>query len=91
MSKYRIVRFYFNGAREVQEANLTLEEAEERCNDPESSSRTATSGDATNHTNAHGPWFDGYEEQAHASYYGTVAPRRESLLERGLREYTRKD
>ncbi len=47
MQWYRIVRFFKDWRpKEIIEENLTLEEAKEHCNDPE------TSGDG---------WFDGYE------------------------------
>lgn len=45
---YRIMRFYQSGSAEVVEEGLTLEEAQEHCNDPD------TSGDG---------WFDGYEAE----------------------------
>ena len=73
---YRIVRFYrddkmlrrnatpltdhdyYNGMT-IKEG-LTLEEAQEHCDDPETSSRTCTD---ESHEQQHGPWFDGYREQ----------------------------
>jgi hypothetical protein len=45
---YSIVRFRFKGDSEVIETGLTLEEAQEHCNDP------STSGDG---------WFDGYRAE----------------------------
>jgi len=42
---------------------LTLEEAREHCNDPESSSKTATSPEAKERTEIYGPWFDGFEKE----------------------------
>jgi hypothetical protein len=45
---YSIIRFRFNAENEVIREGLTLEEAQEHCNDP------ATHGDG---------WFDGYEEE----------------------------
>lgn len=48
MSTYSIVRFHFQAENEVIETGLTLEEAQEHCNDPD------TSGDG---------WFDGYTEE----------------------------
>jgi hypothetical protein len=57
---YRIVRYFFNGESEIIETDLSLEEAQEHCNDPETSSRTATGMD--DYTAEVGPWFDGYEE-----------------------------
>jgi len=45
---YRIVRYHKNGNREVLETDLTLEEAQEHCSDPD------TKGE---------DWFDGYERE----------------------------
>ena len=61
MTSYQIRRFYrddevLNGR--VIRSGLTLEEAREHCNDPETSSNTATDPDLS-----HGPWFDGYEQE----------------------------
>jgi hypothetical protein len=58
MNSYKIVRFYAdNREREVKSTGLTLQEAQEHCNDPETSSRTTTTdGDP-------GDWFDGYTEE----------------------------
>ena len=55
---YQIIRFFAdNRERQVLETGLTLEEAEEHCQDPETSSRTATED------NTSGDWFDGYEHE----------------------------
>ena len=62
---YKIVRFYRDDEelnRTVVTRGLTLEQARAHCNDPETSSSTATSAEAVARTKAHGPWFDGYEE-----------------------------
>jgi hypothetical protein len=48
MTTYRIVRFHRTRDREVVMTGLTLEEAQEHCNDPD------TSGD---------DWFDGFFEE----------------------------
>ena len=48
MATYKIVRFKFNDESEIMGTGLTLEEAQEHCNDPE------TRGDG---------WFDGYTEE----------------------------
>jgi hypothetical protein len=59
---YKIVRFYRDKQRKrTLHHGLTLEQAQEHCRDPETSSRTATSAKAT--TRARGPWFDGYEKE----------------------------
>ena len=62
---YKIVRGYFNDSDKFVtiETGLTLEEAREHCCDPDTSSRSATSAEAIAHTEEHGPWFDGYEEE----------------------------
>ena len=49
--------------RQVIATGLTLEEAQEHCRDPETSSSTATSAEATALTDEYGPWFDGYESE----------------------------
>lgn len=59
---YRIVRHYLNHPRRVVRRGLTLEQAQEHCRDPESSSKTATGAAARRVTRRMGPWFDGYEE-----------------------------
>ena len=62
---YQIKRFY----QDCPERNgrviryvPTEEDAQEWCQDPETSSRTATTQGSLAHTAAYGPWFDGYEE-----------------------------
>ena len=61
---YKVVRMYFNDdiPKRTIKTGLTLEEAQAHCNDPETSSRTATSAEAKRRTERYGPWFDGYEE-----------------------------
>lgn len=46
----------------VIEEDLTLEEAQEHCNDPETSSSSATSRASIVHTEMYGDWFDGYRK-----------------------------
>lgn len=62
---YEIVRFYQDAdtPTEVLETGVTLAEAQEHCNDPETSSRTATSAEADTRTETMGAWFDGYREE----------------------------
>lgn len=59
---YKIVRHYFAHPggirRRVIERGLTLEAAQKHCQDPETSSSTATKPAAVRRTR----WFDGYEE-----------------------------
>ena len=56
MTTYKIMRYGFDLEPEVQRTGLTLEEAQEHCSDPETSSTTATDPEP-------GQWFDGYEEE----------------------------
>lgn len=62
---YYIVRMYQDRERAPQrrviKSGLTLSEAQAWCQDPETSSRTATSSRAQARTRAYGPWFDGYD------------------------------
>lgn len=61
---YKIVRFFQNRApKDTIKTGLTLEEAQAHCQDPETSSSTATSEAAREYTEEHGPWFDGYDEE----------------------------
>lgn len=65
MTTYRIVRFFRDDIdlnRSIVTRGLTKEQAQAHCNDPETSSSTATSSEAVARTKAHGPWFDGWEE-----------------------------
>jgi len=65
MNTYKIVRMYFNrpGHRRTIVRGLTLEEAQQHCSDPETSSPTCTGATAKRRTRTSGPWFDGYEEE----------------------------
>lgn len=63
---FKVTRFYrdddeLNGTVVVR--GLTQEQAQAHCNDPETSSSTATSAEAVARTKAHGPWFDGWTEE----------------------------
>lgn len=61
---YRVIRFFRDDEennRMLIEEDLSLEEAQEHCQNPETSSSTATSDWANKYTEKHGPWFDGYE------------------------------
>lgn len=61
---YRIVRFYQRDleARTIKRG-LTLEGAQAHCQDPETSSATATLPERVKHTERYGPWFDGYTRE----------------------------
>ena len=61
---YKIIRSYFSDrwpSRTVT-SDLTLEEAQAHCQDPETSSRTCTKSRNTRRTRERGAWFDGYTE-----------------------------
>lgn len=53
---YRIVRYHFENGSETLQTGLTLEEAQEHCNDP------ATQAPLDPVRNIR-PWFDGYREE----------------------------
>lgn len=65
MTKYKIVRNYFNAGinKRVMTTGLTLEQAQAHCNDPETSSSTATGKAAKATTRRVGKWFDSYTEE----------------------------
>ena len=65
MDTYKIKRMYFNrpGQARTIKTGLTLAEAQAHCQDPETSSSTATSSAARQRTKRCGPWFDGYEKE----------------------------
>lgn len=56
---YKIIRFYQREdvPNETIATGLTLDEAQAHCEDPETSSRTATD------PGTQGAWFDGYTEE----------------------------
>lgn len=62
-ARYTVYRNFFKGDRETIKTGLTLEEAQEHCTDPDTSSRTATSETAQERTRTRGAWFDGYTEE----------------------------
>ena len=61
---YKIVRMFQNSdlRSRIIKTGLTLEQAQEHCRDPETSSSTAKGSKARKRTEVYGPWFDGYEE-----------------------------
>ncbi len=61
---YSIVRFYQNAniRSRVINSGLTLAQAQEHCNDPDSSSSTTTTKVGKARTHNLGAWFDGYTE-----------------------------
>jgi len=61
MSTYKIIRLYQNHTKRVIRRGLTLQEAQEHCSNPETSSRTCTKSKNIARTKRMGPWFDGYD------------------------------
>ncbi len=63
-TKYKIIRHYFKTkTKRVIHTGLTLEEAQQHCNNPETSSRTCTTSEGRKRTQKLGPWFDGYTQE----------------------------
>lgn len=60
MTTYTLHRCYFNGQRIILDTGLTLEEVQEWCNDPETSSRTCEGKEAKERAIKRGPWFDAF-------------------------------
>lgn len=62
---YNIVRFYQRASirRRVIKKRVTLAEAQDHCNSPETSSSTCTNSAGRMRTRRLGPWFDGYENR----------------------------
>ena len=61
--QYKIIRMFFNGGQRTIKKGLTLEQAQEWCSNPETSSSTCTSTEKKRYTEKHGAWFDGYDYQ----------------------------
>jgi hypothetical protein len=59
---YKIIRHFPHGTEEIK-TGLSLEEAQEHCQDPETSSRTCTTGEGLMMLSKYGFWFDGYTEE----------------------------
>ena len=61
---YKIVRTYqYYRNNRIIKTGLTLEQAKAWCNNPETSSSTATKPQAKRRTERLGAWFDEYEEE----------------------------
>lgn len=60
MTKYKIIRMYYEGGRRTIDKGLTLKEARAHCTDPETSSSTCTNYAGRKRTERMGAWFDGY-------------------------------
>lgn len=59
--RYNIVRMYFKGGKRIIQRNVSLQEAQAHCGDPETSSSTCTTSEGRRRTQRLGKWFDGYE------------------------------
>lgn len=66
MTTYKTIRFYreFPQLDCVVLTGLTLEQAKRHCSKPETSSSTATSEWATQHTKLFGDWFEGFTKES---------------------------
>jgi hypothetical protein len=53
-TKYKVVRYYYSGRKVTIYTGLTEEQAQERCSDPETSSKTCTSWKGRNRTKLNG-------------------------------------
>lgn len=63
MSTCTIRRMYQNNIPDrIIKTGVTLEEAKNHCNDPETSSSTCSTPENLEHLRKYGPWFDGYDE-----------------------------
>ena len=63
---YKIIRVYIrshSSSRRAIKTNLTLEQAQAHCNDPETSSSTCTTARAIATTRRNGEWFDAWTEE----------------------------
>lgn len=60
---YSIIRFYQQQDEEVVDTGLSLEDAQEHCNDDDTSSSTCTTEEGELRTEECGPWFEGFREE----------------------------
>jgi len=64
MMSYAIIRHYKDSYKKrIIATNLTLEEAQAWCSDPETSSSTCKKPHNKARTRKLGPWFDGYTDR----------------------------
>ena len=64
MYKVQIIYFHWDKyPKRTIKKNLTIDEAQKICSDPETSSETCTNYKARKRTELRGPWFYGYTEQ----------------------------
>jgi hypothetical protein len=61
---YKVIRMFMDSRpAQTLKSGLTLAKAQEHCRDKETSSSTATEPSNIAYTEAHGKWFDGYEQE----------------------------
>lgn len=61
---FDVIRHFQKSNRKIRVLiAVTLEEAQEHCRDPETSSSTCTNAAGKARTRKYGPWFDGYSER----------------------------
>ena len=60
---YNIIEFRQDGDNKIVERGLTLEEAQEHCQDPETSSKTCEAPQRKQKARTLGEWFHGYVKE----------------------------
>lgn len=60
---YRIVRFFSCGSKRTIKSGLSLKEAQDYCQNPETCSKTCKSATGRKRTRLKGEWFDGYYKE----------------------------
>lgn len=61
METYKVVRHFMNRSNITLRRGLSLQEAQQHCKDPETSSSTCRLAVNVRRTKRLGPWFDGYD------------------------------
>lgn len=59
---YNIIRMFKDAPTIIVKRNVTLEEAQAHCHNPETHSNTCTTEEGRALTAQYGMWFDGYDE-----------------------------
>jgi hypothetical protein len=62
VAMYDVVRYFYNGRRRTIIRNISLEEAQAHCHNPETSWRTCTTAVGKARTRRCGEWFDGFTD-----------------------------
>ena len=63
MTTYTILRFFQEHRTQTIKEGLSLEEAQEHCQNEETSSSTCSGAEGVARTEYYGAWFDGYESE----------------------------